>query len=71
VTTAVTLNFNQQAALIAALERFLQARLKLEYRVDPDILGGVVFKAGDTQIDTCVRSRLNDMRRQLEAARVN
>lgn len=37
-------------------------------RVNPDILGGVVVRAGDTVYDGSLRRRLSGMRRQLMAA---
>jgi F0F1-type ATP synthase delta subunit len=40
-------------------------------RVVPELLGGVVFRSGDTVYDGSVRRRLDQMKRRLLAAEVS
>jgi len=50
---------------IAALEQKLRARegrtVKLQTRVDPDLLGGLVVTVGSKRIDGSIRTRLNSL----------
>jgi F-type H+-transporting ATPase subunit delta len=50
---------------IATLETKLRARegrtVKLQTRVDPDLLGGLVVTVGSKRIDSSIRSRLNSL----------
>jgi F-type H+-transporting ATPase subunit delta len=54
------------AATITRLEEKLSAatgkRVRAEVIVDPDLLGGVVARVGDTVFDGSVRTRLQDLR---------
>ena len=62
VTSARTLN----DAEIADLKRILKDRLgrepRLETKVDPTLLGGLVVKVGSRMIDTSLRTKLNGIR---------
>jgi F-type H+-transporting ATPase subunit delta len=64
-TTAVTLAAEDQERLVSDLSRRLGREVRLEVRVDPQILGGLVLQTGDRLVDASVRSRLQQLRRQL------
>ncbi len=49
---------DQQAKLAKNLGEAIQATVDLDVRVDPSILGGVVFRYGDKMLDNSVRGRL-------------
>jgi len=57
-------------ALKAALEHRLNRKLHLYVELDPDLLGGIYVKAGNTVIDGTVRKRFEDLRKKLMALRV-
>jgi F-type H+-transporting ATPase subunit delta len=40
-------------------------RVTLATRVDPDILGGIVVRVGNSILDASIRSRLELLRRQV------
>jgi F-type H+-transporting ATPase subunit delta len=65
VTTARELNFQDKLRLKAALERFTRAQLKIEYLVEERLIGGLICRLRDTQIDTSLRSGLEEIRRRL------
>jgi F-type H+-transporting ATPase subunit delta len=71
VTTVVPLDAELQRTIAARLGSYLRhdpARLAIETRVDPSIIGGVVARVGDTVIDDSVRGRIARLRRALTAA---
>ena len=39
--------------------------MDMHYRVDPQIIGGMIIRIGDRVVDSSIRSRLDDMTRQL------
>lgn len=70
IFSAVELDIAQQASLNHCLEQHTGNRLKIKYRLDQKLLGGVIFRFKDLLIDDSVRSRLNDLQQQLQASRV-
>ena len=68
VTTAVPLAAQDRERLEADLSRRFGAEVRLEARLDPRILGGLVLQVGDRLIDASVQSRLQQLRRQLKTA---
>jgi F-type H+-transporting ATPase subunit delta len=59
---AVPLDDAQRAALKSSLERATGKTLDLKVFVDPDVVGGVRAKIGDTVIDGSLAKRLDDLR---------
>jgi len=62
VTVAQPLNEARQAALIEQLRRAIGARVTVDIRIDPDLLGGMIVKVGSRLVDASVRSRLARLR---------
>ena len=66
VTTAVELDEGQKKAVEA---RLLQtsgyAKMELSYDVDASLIGGMVIRVGDRVVDSSVRTKLNDLTKQL------
>jgi F-type H+-transporting ATPase subunit delta len=67
VTSAVKLDKQQQTSLSKALETRLARKVKLNCSVDPELIAGVLIKAGDTVIDGSLRSKLNRLSDALQA----
>ncbi|MGI9049652.1 MAG: ATP synthase F1 subunit delta [Rubrobacteraceae bacterium] len=62
VTTAVELSDDLVESLVERLGRILDGReVILETRVDPDLVGGVVFRFGGRMMDSSVRGRLQSL----------
>ena len=59
----------EQAGIEAQLSRIFGARPILTVSTDPDLIGGVVVRAGDTVIDGSLRTALARLRRHLQHAR--
>ncbi len=65
VTTAVRLSDAYYEKLKTQLERMTGKRVVLDTKEDPNIIGGVIARIGDTIIDGSLRSRLDEMKNNL------
>lgn len=66
VTTAVELNAGQKSAVEAKLlETSGYKQMELSYNVDASIIGGMIIRVGDRVVDSSVRTKLNDLTKQL------
>ncbi len=68
ITTAVPLDAELEQTVAERLGAFLghdPRRLTIRSRVDPNIIGGVVARVGDTLIDDSVRGRIERLRHSL------
>jgi F-type H+-transporting ATPase subunit delta len=68
VTSAVALD----ASVVQALEQRIREQtgqnVQLESNVDPDILGGIVLRVGNSILDASIRHRLEQLRREVAKA---
>jgi len=62
VTSARPLNDGETAELKAALKAKLGREPRLETKIDPTLLGGLVVKVGSRMIDTSLRTKLDGIR---------
>jgi F-type H+-transporting ATPase subunit delta len=69
VRAQITMSHAPDAALQGAIRTALEARLGRPvvpaFRVDPELLGGLVVKVGDEVLDGSVRSRAAGLRRRM------
>jgi F-type H+-transporting ATPase subunit delta len=63
VTTAQALDTKQLDQLHAKLKQVLSADVRMTTKVDPEILGGLIVRVGDTLYDASVDGRLKQMKR--------
>ena len=70
ITTAVQLTEEQRQRLIEALQSRTGKHVVAEFRVNPEILGGVLTVIGDTVVDGSLRHALGEMRERLHEAPV-
>jgi F-type H+-transporting ATPase subunit delta len=62
VTSARTLDDSEIASLKQILKSKLGRDARLEMKVDPSLLGGLVVKVGSRMIDSSLRTKLNGLR---------
>ena len=62
VTTAIELDEALRARLEERLSTSTGKQVHLHASVDPDIIGGLVVRHGDTLVDTSLRGRLDQLR---------
>ena len=66
VITAVELSEALEGRIKERLGKILDGReVLLETRVDPEIMGGAVFRFGGVLIDSSIRGRLNGLRQEM------
>lgn len=61
VTSATALSEVQRHAIVAALTKKLGREVRLETKVDENLIGGAVIRAGDVVIDGSLRARLDGL----------
>lgn len=65
VTTATPLALADQEQITQSLRNSLGQQVVLEHQVDPDLLGGIVVRVGDTVYDGSIRHRLAALRESI------
>jgi F-type H+-transporting ATPase subunit delta len=65
VRSAVPLDDDRRQRLASALEQSTGREVELKVTVDPDVVGGLVVRMGDTVIDGTVARRLDELRTSL------
>ena len=68
VTSAVELDERVLEQISARVGEQTQRTVRLASHVDPDILGGIVLRVGNSILDTSIRNRLENLRRQVAKA---
>jgi ATP synthase F1 delta subunit len=68
VTSAVALDRSVIEALEARIREQTGQNVELESKVDPDVLGGIVLRVGNSILDASVRHRLEQLRREVARA---
>jgi ATP synthase F1 delta subunit len=68
VTSAVDLDQSLVEDIGKKIEEQTGQRVELSSKVDPDLLGGLVVRVGNTVLDASVRNRLEQLRKQVAKA---
>jgi F-type H+-transporting ATPase subunit delta len=61
VTSAFDLNETQKQKITTAMKKRLGREIRLNCETNPNLLGGIVIRAGDKVIDGSARSHLNEL----------
>jgi F-type H+-transporting ATPase subunit delta len=70
LTTSFELSDKEATAIVKQIEEASGRRVEAERSVDPELVGGLVLKAGSLEVDSSVRGRLNRLRRELATGSV-
>lgn len=66
VTTAVELSMEKQKEIEKRLfDTTAYESFEMNYNVDKDIIGGMIIRIGDRVVDSSIRSKLNELSREL------
>ncbi len=69
LTTAVELTDEEAAEIVQRIEEAAGRRVEATRKVEPDLIGGLVLRAGSMRVDGSVRGRLATLRDELLTAR--
>lgn len=65
IYTAVPLEEQEKHLLTQSLQEYTGYNLKISFKVDPGIIGGVIFRLEDNLIDASLKGQLEKIRSQL------
>jgi F-type H+-transporting ATPase subunit delta len=65
LTTAVELDGKEERRIVEQIERASGRKVDATRKVDPDLIGGVVLRAGSLRVDASVRGRIERLRQEL------
>lgn len=68
VTSAEPLSDTHREALAAALSETSGKTVRLDTKVDPELIGGLIVRLGSRMIDTSLRTKLNGLRTAMKEA---
>ena len=68
LTTAYELSDEEASAIVKQIEDASGRRVEAARTVDPDLIGGLVLRAGSLEVDSSIRGRLDRLRRDLARA---
>jgi F-type H+-transporting ATPase subunit delta len=68
LTSAIELDDSTVKQVGDAIGKQTNRRIELKSTVDPDILGGIVLRVGNSILDASIRSRLEQLRKQVARA---
>ena len=65
LTTAYELSDEEAGSIVEQIEQASGRRVEAARSVDPDLVGGLLLKAGSLEVDSTVRGRLDRLRHEL------
>jgi len=65
ITSAIALDDATTASLGRTIGEQAGRKVKLATRVDPEIIGGIIVRVGNSILDASIRNRLEQLRRQV------
>ncbi|WP_304232254.1 ATP synthase F1 subunit delta [Jiulongibacter sediminis] len=65
VTTVEPLNDAQRKEFLEIVKKATGKKVELEEKIDVNLIGGYVLKVGDTQIDTSIKKKINELKLEL------
>jgi len=68
LTSAIELKDSTVKQVGDAIAKQTDRKIELKAEVDPDILGGIVLRVGNSILDASIRSRLEQLRKQVARA---
>jgi F-type H+-transporting ATPase subunit delta len=68
ITSAVKLDESVAARIGGEIGRQTGRRVELKSTVDPDVIGGIVLRVGNSILDASIRTRLENLRKQVARA---
>ncbi|RFM24174.1 MAG: ATP synthase F1 subunit delta [Candidatus Thermochlorobacter aerophilum] len=71
VASAIELDESQKQQVQARLEKLVGQKIRLQTKVQPDLIGGLTVRIGDTVIDYSIKHQLARLRERLKQGSLN
>lgn len=65
ITSAIELNDNEKAMIKVKLQNILNKEIELDWATDNDLIGGLVFEAGDNIVDCSLQHKLQEITKEI------
>ncbi len=65
IVSAVDLNDEAKSKIVAKLEQRTSKKVAASYEINPDIVAGLIVEINDKTIDTSLKTKLNNIKKQL------
>lgn len=69
VVTAVQLSESDKKSISNKLEKMIGAKVAVEFKVDPAILGGIIVRVNGSLVDGSLHGKLNALKKELSGIR--
>lgn len=71
VTSAIELGYKEKLELRSVLEKYTRFRLNIRFHIEPNLIGGLIFRCRDLLIDSSLHNSLENLRRRLATTSIN
>ena len=68
LTAAKELNDNEVNKIKEELAKNFSSKIKLQYKFDPSLIGGLIIQVGSTMIDTSIKNKLQQLENKMVEA---
>ena len=68
LTAAKELNDNEVNKIKEELAKNFSSKIKLQYKFDPSLIGGLIIQVGSTMIDTSIKNKLQQLENKMKEA---
>ena len=65
LTAAKELNDNEVNNIKEELTKNFSSKIKLQYKFDPSLIGGLIIQVGSTMIDTSIKNKLQQLENKM------
>ena len=65
ITSAIELNDNEKSMIKVKLQNILNKEIELDWATDNDLIGGLVFEAGDNIVDCSLQHKLQEITKEI------
>ena len=69
VQSAVKLTSKQESNLVSALEKHFNNKVVVNYKINPEILGGLVIECDSKMIDDSIKGKLDRIKTLMKGAK--
>jgi F-type H+-transporting ATPase subunit delta len=68
LTTAIKVDAEVKKQIIDLISKVFKTKVKLEEKIDSEIIGGFILRIDDNYIDASIKSKLRNIRKELKGS---